>query len=84
MRRRVKNPILDFLGKPYEFKPTMPPVPLSQNNKMELIQFSYNNRWFLILNRMNNRFFVYELCEFGMKIHGMGAQDDSFFDFKEI
>ena len=62
LRRRIKNPILDFLGKPFDFRPTVPPVPLSENNKMELIQFSYNNKFFLFLNRLNHKLLIYELC----------------------
>lgn len=62
-RRRIKQPILDFLGNEYEFKPPQPPVPLSFNNRMELLNMSYNNRFFLFYNRMDETLCVYEIQE---------------------
>lgn len=62
-RRKGKEPILDFFGNPYQVKPKEPPVPLSENNKMELLQMSYNNRYCLFLNRMTCQLLVYELVE---------------------
>jgi hypothetical protein len=62
-RRKGKEPILDFLSNPYNVKPREPPVALSENNKMELLQMSYNNRYLLFLNRMTCQLLVYHLVE---------------------
>lgn len=62
-RRRIKNPILDFLGNQYEFVPSKPPASLSFSNRMELLNFSYNNRFFLFYNRMAETICVYEIQE---------------------
>jgi len=62
-KRKGKEPILDFLSNPYHIKAKDPPVPLSENNKMELLQMSYNNRYYLFLNRMTCQLLVYELVE---------------------
>ena len=59
----MKNPILDFLGNEYEFKPPLPPVPLSYNNRMELLNMSYNNKFFLFYNRITETLCVYEIQE---------------------
>jgi hypothetical protein len=79
-RRRGKNPVLDFSGHKYEFKIDGAPVPLGQNNKMELLNMSYNNKWFLFYNRMSETLCLYEMCEISVLINA----DESFFDFKEI
>jgi hypothetical protein len=59
--RRGKDPILDYYGNPYQFKKPDPPPPLSEMNKMELLNMSTNNRWFLFVNRMSLQLIVYEL-----------------------
>ena len=62
-RRRMKCPILDFLGNEYEFRPPQAPVPLSFNNRMELLNMSFNNKFFLFYNRMEETICVYEIQE---------------------
>ena len=62
-KRKGKEPILDFLGNPFDIKQKEPAPPLSDNNKMELLQMSYNNRYYLFLNRMTCQLLVYELVE---------------------
>lgn len=62
-RRRIKSPILDFLGNEYEFKPPQPSVPLTFNNRMELLNMSFNNKFFLFYNRMAETVCVYEIQE---------------------
>lgn len=79
-RRKGKNQILDFSGHKYVFKPSEPPVPLSQNNKMELLNMSYNNKYFLFYNRMSETLCLYEMCEISVAMN----EQESFFDFKEI
>ena len=61
--RRRADPILDFYGHPYEFQTPDPPPPLSDMNKMELLNMSRNNRWFLFFNRKTLGLLVYELKE---------------------
>ena len=62
-RRRAKNPILDFEGHKYSFPPVVKPPPLSNNNKMELLNFSQDNTFYLFFNRMNLQLCIYEMCE---------------------
>ena len=68
---------MDFSGHRYEFMPAEPPVPLSENNKMELLNMSYSNRWFLFYNRMAETLCLYEMSEIPTTIN----YDESFFDF---
>lgn len=75
--RRIKDPILDFLGNPYQFQSPDDPVPLSNNNKMEMMNMSQNNRWFLFYNRMMEQLFMYELVMQEDQIH----VEDSFTDY---
>ena len=61
MRRRKDDAILDFEGKPFQFKPIAGSPALNSANKLEIMNMSYNNRWYLFYNRMEEQFFVYEL-----------------------
>lgn len=71
--RRRSDPVLDYYGRPYEFQIPGPPPPLSDMNKMELLNMSRNNRWFLFFNRKTLGLLVYEL-----KGKAKGGLDDSF------
>lgn len=57
-----------------------PTPPVSELNKMTLLQFSYNNRYFLFHNRASEKLVVYELT------NTTTANDPSFFglDLKQI
>lgn len=61
--RRRNDPICDFYGNSYDFKDADPPPPLSDANKMELLNMSNNNKWFLFFNRMTLDLSVFELRE---------------------
>lgn len=52
IERRKNDPILDFEGNEYKFAPTPKTIPLSESNKMEVLNMSYNNRWWLFYNRI--------------------------------
>lgn len=52
-------------------------MPLSENNKMELLNMSYNNKWFLFYNRMGETLCLYEMSEISTTVN----YDESFFDF---
>jgi hypothetical protein len=56
-------------------------VPLSNSNKMELLNMCYNNRFFLFYNRMSETLCLYEMCEITTQVNMM---EESFFDFSGI
>lgn len=60
-KRRAHDAILDFMGKPYVFKPEEPPNTCDESNKREILNMSYNNKWYLFYNRMTENFYIYEL-----------------------
>jgi len=61
LRRGPDDPILDFMGLPYEFKPEPEKLMVDESNKREILNMSYNNRWFFFYNRITEKFCVYEL-----------------------
>jgi hypothetical protein len=60
-QRRALDPILDFMGKPYVFKPEIPQPICDESNKREILNMSYDNKWYLFYNRMTEKFYIYEL-----------------------
>ena len=63
MKRRGIDPILDFMGKHYEFKPEAAATICDESNKREILNMDFENNWYLFYNRMTEKFYVYELKE---------------------
>lgn len=63
VKRRGIDPILDFMGKRYEYKPEAAATICDESNKREILNMDFENNWFLFYNRMTEKFYVYELKE---------------------
>ena len=61
--RRKQDPINDFDGNEYQFAPEPKPVPLSDSNKLEIMNMSYNNKWWLFYNRIKEQLYLYKCVE---------------------
>ena len=38
----------------------MKPIPLSESNKLDILNMSYNNKWWLFYNRIKEQFYLYK------------------------
>lgn len=59
--KRNKQPVLDFKGNIYHYRDTVQQPPITNLNKMSLLQLSYDNKLYLFHDRMVNKLLVYEL-----------------------
>ena len=58
---REREPILDFLGNPFDYGAIEPEPEIDESNMIELMQMSRNNQFFLFIDRSEKRFLLYEL-----------------------
>ena len=60
-KARKETPALDFKGNVYVGAPEPPKPPVTELNKMTLLQFSFNHEYFLFHDRMAHKLIIYKL-----------------------